>query len=79
VNDTGFIFLLVLGVSLLSGIVAFAHISANQLSKRIAERRAKAAEDEPELDFSNSASGYAARPGARIRSLAVHVDLRQHA
>ena len=50
-NNSGFIFLLSLGASLLVGIVAVARVSAYRLSKRMADRRAKAAAKEPELDL----------------------------
>lgn len=57
-NDNGFIFLLSLGASLLVGIVAVAHVSSRNLSKRIANRRAQVAAKEPEFDFDDLHGDY---------------------
>jgi hypothetical protein len=43
VNNSGFIFMLCLGASLQVGILAVAHVSAHRQSKRLADRRARAA------------------------------------
>jgi hypothetical protein len=48
VSDSGFIFVLMVGAGVLIGIVATAHLSALRLAKRVAARRAKAAEEEPQ-------------------------------
>lgn len=65
-NNSGFILLLSLGASLLVGIVAVAHISAQRLSKRVAERRAKVAASEPELDFGDVRRNYAVEAGVPV-------------
>lgn len=50
-TNSGFIFLLILGSSLLAGILATAHISAYRLNQRRQQRLQTTAAIEPELDL----------------------------
>jgi cytochrome bd-type quinol oxidase subunit 1 len=79
VSNEGFVFLLVLGSTLLAGIFAVAHISAYRLTRRRDARRQAAAAREPEFEFGNIASadivgGIAAR---NIHARIGHVDRAQ--
>lgn len=54
-SNEGFVFLLVLGSTLLAGIVGVAHISAYRLVQRRDARRQAAVAREPEFEFGNLA------------------------
>lgn len=51
-SDSAFIFMLVLGMTVLAGILTVTHVSASRLKQRLRLRRQNEASAEPELDLS---------------------------
>ena len=56
-SQNAFIFMLVLGMTLLAGILTVAQVSAYRLNRRLELRRHKAASDQPELDLGTAGFG----------------------
>ena len=75
-SDSGFIFLLALGATLLGGILAVAHLSAYRLSKRIRERRSPPGE--PEFDFGGAGAGYVGMTSLKAGKLILHDTATRH-